>query len=211
MSGQGTKGTTGTKATGQAPRLARVEAAKVGLQVLNRIAPFCSRMKVAGSLRRGRETVGDVDLVVIPVPGGALRIGQVMREMHVPGEAADFRAGEKMVSALVRSPHGLTRTGTDGHGQPGPEATACQVDIYMGTEENFGMLFLVRTGSMEHNIWMAQWAKSAGMKFAAGTGIERDGKVIAGKTEEDVFKALGLAFVKPEEREIRGGRPVWQR
>lgn len=193
MSGERNTDTARTGTDGHG--LMRLEEARaVANWMTQKMRPYCSVLHTAGSIRRGRAVVHDVDIVCVPL-SAAMR--DVMRhELTKIAGTTVLRNGEKMVSL---------RLGEENHFGP------CQVDVYIATPENVGMLFLVRTGSMEHNIWLAQWAKAAGMKFAAGSGIERDGRIIAGKTEEEVFKALGLAMPAPEDREIVNGRPKWMR
>jgi len=84
-----------------------------------------------------------------------------------------------------------------------------QVDIYRAAEKNFGVLKLVRTGSGDHNAWLASYARSKGMMLKYSEGLVKDGVVLAGETEEGVFSALGLPYVEPPKREIVNGKPVW--
>jgi DNA polymerase (family 10) len=60
---------------------------------------------------------------------------------------------------------------------------------------------LIRTGSKEHNIKLCQHAIDKGMKLSSEKGLMKDGKVIASKTEEEIFQGLGMDYVKPEERD----------
>jgi DNA polymerase (family 10) len=77
-----------------------------------------------------------------------------------------------------------------------------QVDIYYASLENWGITLLVRTGSTEHNKKLIAIAKRQGFYFSVARGIEnREGKVIASQTEEELFSALGLRYIPPEERE----------
>jgi DNA polymerase/3'-5' exonuclease PolX len=66
---------------------------------------------------------------------------------------------------------------------------------------NFGMLYLARTGSVAHNLYLCSHASWMGLHFAPHAGITRAGKVIASATEADIFAALKLDFVAPERRE----------
>ena len=69
--------------------------------------------------------------------------------------------------------------------------------------------FIVRTGSAEHNMWLAAYAISKGMRIRYSEGLIKEGTVIAGETEKEVFEALGLPYPLPNEREIADGKPVW--
>ena len=84
-----------------------------------------------------------------------------------------------------------------------------QVDFYRAKPQTFGILLLVRTGSAEHNVWLAGCAISKGMRIKYSEGLIKDNSVIAGETEKGVFEALGLPCPLPSEREIVDGKPVW--
>ena len=68
---------------------------------------------------------------------------------------------------------------------------------------------LVRTGSADHNMWLAGCAISMGMRIRYSEGLIKDGVAVAGETERGVFEALGLRYPLPSEREIVDSKPVW--
>ena len=84
-----------------------------------------------------------------------------------------------------------------------------QVDFYRAKPSTFGIHLLVRTGSAEHNMWLAAYAISKGMRIRYSEGLIKEGKVIAGETEKGVFEALGLPTPSPSQREIVENKPVW--
>lgn len=101
-------------------------------------------------------------------------------------------------------------------------AASINVDIYIATRESWATVLLVRTGSLEHNIWLASRAKGCGGKLHAdGSGIELPGqydpilqrnanmRVVRPESEEQFFKALGVAYQEPSQRECVNARPVW--
>jgi len=83
------------------------------------------------------------------------------------------------------------------------------VDFYRAKPSTFGIHLLVRTGSADHNMWLAGYAISKGMRIKYSEGLIKDNSVIAGETEQGVFEALGLPYPLPSEREIVEGKPVW--
>ena len=84
-----------------------------------------------------------------------------------------------------------------------------QVDFYRAQPSTFGIHLLVRTGSAEHNMWLAGYAISKGKRIKHSEGLIKDGVAVAGETEQGVFEALGLPCPLPTEREISDGKPVW--
>ena len=84
-----------------------------------------------------------------------------------------------------------------------------QVDFYRAKPQTFGILLLVRTGSAEHNVWLASCAISKGMRIKYSEGLIKDNSVIAGENEKGVFEALGLPCPLPSEREVVDDKPVW--
>lgn len=148
-------------------------AERLALEIIDRIQPFCRRVLVAGSIRRGGPFPRDIDLVVIP--SDPWRLEEELRSL-----------GQRVLwgPQLKR----LTYKGV-------------QVDIYITSVRKWGIISLVRTGSLRHNIKLANRAKEIGMKFSAADGIIDGGLVVACETEEDIFKALGLEYIPPERRE----------
>jgi len=84
-----------------------------------------------------------------------------------------------------------------------------QVDFYRAKPQTFGIHLLVRTGSADHNMWLAGYAISKGTRIKYSQGLIKGNNAIAGETEKGVFEALGLPCPLPSEREIVEGKPVW--
>jgi len=74
-----------------------------------------------------------------------------------------------------------------------------QIDLYLADHKTYEPLVLFRTGSSRHNIKLAMLAQKKGMKLSHH-GLVKDEKIVA-RTEEEIFEALGLPYVEPEERE----------
>ena len=140
----------------------------------------------AGSLRRGRETIGDIDLIVAAAEKDA-------------GAISDHFIGLEAVEQVLV--HGPTKSSVRvGGGGNGP---AMQVDLRVVTPDQFGAALLYFTGSKEHNIRLRERAIKRDMRLNE-YALSKDEKIIASETEQDIYKALGLVWIPPELREDRG-------
>jgi len=169
--------------------LTELELAKaqtIASQVEGIIKPLCDKLEVVGSIRRQKATVGDIDFVAIATDGNWSKIAQVLKKSLL------ICTGKSVIK--LNFPF---------------ENCLFQVDFYRATEQTFGIHELVRTGSAEHNVWLASYAISKGFRLKYSEGLLKDKVVVAGATEESVFEALGLPCLKSEEREIVNGKPVW--
>ena len=146
------------------------------------------RVTPAGSLRRGRETVGDVDILV--TGKGCCEDAQerpkiIDRIVQFPGIADVLAKGGNKVSFRMRS--------------------GMQVDVRLLAPESFGAALQYFTGSKNHNVTLRQRALKMGLTLNEYGLAEVDGgKVVASKTEEDVYKKLKLEYIPPELRENCG-------
>ncbi len=134
---------------------------------------------VAGSLRRHRETVGDLDFLVVSSDPEA-----VMKAFVSLPEVAHVHA-RGPTKSMVRLSIGI------------------DADLRVVPEESYGAALHYFTGSKDHNVALRRIAMEKGLKLNE-YGVFRGRKRIAGATEEDVYDALGLAFIPPELREDRG-------
>lgn len=142
-------------------------------------APGVKRVALAGSFRRCRETVGDLDILATASRGSPV----MERFVAYDGVAEVLSQGSTRSTVRLRS--GL------------------QVDLRVVPEVSYGAALQYFTGSKAHNIALRTLAVKKGLKLNE-YGVFRGEKRIAGKTEEEVYKTLGLAFVPPELRENRG-------
>ena len=150
------------------------DAEKLAEQITDQILPFCDRFAVAGSIRRKKSEVRDVDFVLIPKP---LLWPRIVTTLQRNMDAKVLKHGEKAAQLTI-----------DG----------INVDLYSTTEETWEPLLLIRTGSAEHNIKLSMIARKKGMKLSH-KGLIKDEKIIA-STEKEIFEALGIDYVPPEER-----------
>ncbi len=133
----------------------------------------------AGSLRRWKETIGDIDILASGKNGATI----IKIFTKFPKTERILAAGETKASIIVE----------DG----------IQVDLRIVEAKSYGAALQYFTGSKAHNIKLRNIAKSKGLKLSE-YGVFRGKKMVAGKTEHEVYKILGLALVPPEMREDRG-------
>jgi DNA polymerase (family 10) len=158
------------------------------LEAERAVAPLVERLRavsgvadavVAGSLRRGRETVGDVDILV-----SAARPAAVMDAFLAYAEVREVIA-RGSTRSTVRLASGL------------------QVDLRVVAPTSYGAALVYFTGSKAHNIALRSLAARRGWKLSE-YGLFDGRKQLSGRTEDDVYRQLGLKYIAPELRENGG-------
>ena len=137
------------------------------------------RVEIAGSMRRMRETIGDIDILAIS---------------EKPEAAMDFFSKMDEVKGIVVK--GITKTTVElGIG------TTC--DIRVLSKESFGAAMQYFTGNKDHNVKLRKIAISKGLKLNE-YGLFKGKDSIAGKSEVEIYNKLGMDFILPELRENTG-------
>jgi len=159
----------------------------VGMSYAEELVKYLSKVRgvktlePAGSLRRRQETVGDLDILAICTPGC-----KVMEAFTQYEEVEEVIAKGETKSS-VRLTSGM------------------QVDVRTLEEKSFGAALYYFTGSKAHNVAIRGRAQQRGLKVSEyGVFRVKDDKRVAGRSEEEVFSALGLPYIPPELRENRG-------
>ncbi|GAA2452597.1 DNA polymerase/3'-5' exonuclease PolX [Actinomadura vinacea] len=143
--------------------------------------PGCLRCTYAGSLRRMRETIGDIDVLAASAEPGPIMAAFTA----LPFTAEVIASGEKKTS--IRTTKGL------------------QVDLRVVPPESWGAALQYFTGSQAHNIRTREIAVRAGLKLSEyGLFDAESGELIVSETEEEVYERLGLPWIPPVLREDRG-------
>lgn len=177
-------------------------AQKIAERVRAELAPFCERIDIAGSVRRKRPQCGDIDIVLLPKPGEEIAV-------RVRASANAKRIKDGSDNMIIELRNGV------------------QVDLFFARAAentllayvpgNYGMRLLAMTGSKEHNIKLAQLAKSKGLHFHPYKGLMRggryvhvmqggseykDGEVFRAEDELEILRELGVGWIEPEVREV---------
>jgi DNA polymerase (family X) len=155
------------------------DAKTLGEVVLERLKPYIEKGIIAGSVRRKKAECHDVDLVIIP-----------KREFMVM----------ENIKAILRQYGKFDKQGKDILIVK-DEVKETQVDCYIANEKTYEMVLLIRTGSKEHNVKLAQKAIQKGYSLKHGLGLvdKETGRVVA-NTERKIFDELELEYVEPRKR-----------
>lgn len=177
-------------------------------RIRDELSPYCSQIEIAGSLRRGRAEVNDIDLVCMPKDGLA------------GGDFGDMTCHQALVARCKRRTQ-VVREGASNLvlrlQAPGRPFHLFHVDLFFAaparrdlitaTPSNWGTVLLCRTGSREHNVYLCQKAEALGLKWCTSQGIcevKPSGdvvRILASATEEEMFAALGMQWIPPAARE----------
>jgi len=154
------------------------QARQIANNIKKILTPYCDRIEIAGSIRRRKPIVHDIDIVLIEKPESALII---------PSLLATIGAITLNGSKIKRLHYG---------------DADINIDIYTATPASWSTLLLIRTGSKENNIRLATIAKRKGWQLKAnGDGLfNNHGDRITGDTEESIFQVLGLPYQEPHDR-----------
>ncbi len=166
--------------------VALTEAKKI-LEYL-RTCPEVSKIQYAGSLRRGVETIGDIDILCAPKKMSDTSVGKIM----------DFYAKYDGISMIMN--RGDTKSSV-------LLKTGLQVDLRVIESKIFGAALHYFTGSKAHNIRIRDRAKHMGLKvneYGVFKVKSEKETLVSGATEEEVFHSVGLPYIIPEMREDRG-------
>jgi len=173
---------------------------------VDRIRPHCGRVAIAGSIRRRKETVNDVEVVAIPKPSLHEHLIQMRQDLTVvlnrtKGDSRRTPFGPRYYMLTYKHDNGFY-----------PVDLFCVIP-----PAEWWPLFLIRTGSAEFNIWFVTRIKQFGYRFNGGHVEVRSGsktlmdrkvdlwKPVKIESEEELFRLCGLKFIPPEERDLPAG------
>lgn len=149
------------------------------LEKFLRALPEIRQLTVAGSVRRRRETIGDLDILVNAID---------------PKSVMDAFVSYSDVSSI--SAQGQTKSSVR-------LTSGIQVDLRILPEESFGAGLQYFTGNVDHNVRLRAIAQKKGMRLNE-YGLYKSERQVAGKDESSIYKMLGLDFIPPELREDKG-------
>ncbi|NQV14490.1 hypothetical protein HQ531_03450 [bacterium] len=156
-------------------------ASELAKQLLEEIEGFVDSVVIAGSIRRRRAQVKDIDLVC--VADDRMKLYQYLVEK-----------GYKM-STNAHSAEHYWRFIYNG----------ISVDLFWATKETFPMILLIRTGPKHHNIHLINRAKQFGKRISSSIGIySKSGDLIDTKTEVDIYRELHMVYHRATERDAIG-------
>lgn len=173
-------------------RIQLLKAENIAGEVVTLLAPMCQRIEIAGSIRRRKPEVGDIEIVAIPrmIPDKNI-FGEVVGE-HSALDDLDFT----MLGRVIKNGSKYKQVELNG---------GIGLDLFIVTPPaQWGVLFMIRTGSADFSHRMVTQKNKRGAlpsncKVEHGA-VWRNGGIIPMPEEEDYFKICGMAIVPPEER-----------
>jgi DNA polymerase/3'-5' exonuclease PolX len=174
------------------------EAIRIAEGVKAKLDVHCERIEIAGSVRRRKLEVGDIEIVAIP------RSFIEAPDLLMPdsGVRRRSRGFALTVCGLGRIVKGNPREGKyiqiETRAADGP---VIKIDLFTATAENWGLIYAIRTGSAQfsHSVLACGWV-SHGYHSEGGMLRRKSGEVVAVPEERDLFRLAGVAWVEPEAR-----------
>jgi DNA polymerase/3'-5' exonuclease PolX len=163
------------------------KALAIAERIKAELAPHCERIEIAGSIRRKKPEVKDIEIVAIPKPYDT--------GLFVSGLAAVVNQWEKVKGEMKYQECRYTQRIL-------PEGI--KLDLFMCEPGNWGLIYAIRTGSADysHKVLAAGWVARG--YHAKGGYLMVGHRQYEVREEEDLFKRLGLKWIEPELRERKG-------
>jgi DNA polymerase/3'-5' exonuclease PolX len=168
------------------PRIPLAEALDIAANVVAILGPHCHKIDIAGSVRRQRPTIGDLEIVCLPDRAPL---------QSTPLFAGGFAAAVEQWLGVVGNP--------DGRYTQRLLPSGLKLDLFMPHPDGYGLILAIRTGSAvwAHKVLAAAWKRSG---FHSDKGLLRreDESAIPCRTEPELFDVIGLRWVEPVDREV---------
>ena len=158
------------------------------------LAPFCQRVEIAGSIRRGRLVIGDVDLVILPTV-------RTVRNLLGDQDGAVNETAVEIIARANRDGWRVMQAGEETIQIETPKPPRVQVDFFFATEASWASVLLCRTGSREHNVWICSEATRRGLHWKPNRGLMRGDELLPTTSEREIYERLGLTYLEPSQRE----------
>lgn len=162
--------------------------------LIERLRPTCERIEVAGSLRRGKSMVGDIEIVAIPrvIPN---LLGEPSGQTELDALLSGWPVTMTKNGAKYKQ---FTITGTSG--------ASYQVDLFLPDMATWAVVYMIRTGSSEFSRRMVTARSQAGyrpdhLRVEAGR-VWQNGRALDVPDERDLFDLWGMGYVEPNSREV---------
>lgn len=173
----------------EGPRILRSDALRLAQRVVEIITPFCDRVEIAGSLRRGRSDVGDIEVVCVP---------EKAETLFETSERSSFT-----VRQMLECHYPFIKGGDH---QQQYELDLCVLDLYLTSPEQWGVILALRTGPAEFSHKLVTPKRVGGylpsyLKVKNGRVANRSDDSTYDTPEEiDFFRVIGMMYLPPEER-----------
>jgi DNA polymerase/3'-5' exonuclease PolX len=179
----------------------RDQALNVARELYAALKPCCERVILAGSLRRRKTLVGDVEILYLP---NFAEMQETLFDV-IKVNLADAKLQELLLAGTLEKR--LNSRGSISSWGPKNKhaihsATGIPVDLFEGTPANWFNYLVCRTGSAENNILISNSARAKGWNWHPyGDGFtDQEGNAIAVQSEQDVFRLAGLPYLEPWQR-----------
>jgi DNA polymerase/3'-5' exonuclease PolX len=171
-----------------------IKAKTIAQRYVDKLRPYCDKIMIAGSIRREKAWVKDIEIVCIPkrfCPESKNLFQEVIKEPERP--LKEFCDIINSLEAVKGNPAGKYTQ------RILPEGI--KLDLFMADKNNFGLIAMIRTGSADYSHDMMVIIDKKGFKSDGGQLINKDtGEIIPVPTEKDFYKITGIKFIKPKER-----------
>jgi len=148
------------------------KAKEIASEIMDKLEPHFTKAVVAGSIRRGKEEIGDIDIALIPKDTLKDNIEDIMK--------LSTKIGKKQIFGTFK-------------GRP--------INLFLTDKQSWGAQLMAATGPARYNIRKRFLVKRQGMKLSPNGLFNGKGEFLAGKTEKDIYDYLGWTNTAPAERE----------
>lgn len=176
-------------------------ALAIAREIKAALEPACTRIQIAGSLRRHKPEVGDIEILFVPKTDSVPADLFSRKEINLAWEKVDALVATGMIGK---------RPNVNGHLAWGDKnrlavhiASGIPVDFFCTGEDCWWNALVVRTGGKDNNVMIARRSLEKGWRFEAyGSGFQKVGEEHHYQTtcEQDIYRFLGLSYVPPERR-----------